>query len=53
MLYDIKPIFSININKLSTIYLFVTFLIVKLFLQAMSLQYFLHSIVVIPAHLLV
>ena len=36
-LYDINPIFSININKLSAIYLFFTLLIVKLFLQAMSL----------------
>jgi len=36
-LYDINPIFSIDINKLSAIYLFFTLLIVKLFLQAMSL----------------
>ena len=36
-LYDINSIFSININKLSAIYLFFTLLIVKLFLQAMSL----------------
>jgi hypothetical protein len=37
MLYDINPIFSININKLSTIYLLLTLLIVKLFLHAMAL----------------
>jgi hypothetical protein len=53
MLYDINSVFSFNINKLSSIYLFFTLLIVKLFLQAMSLQHFLHGLVVIPAHLLV
>ena len=41
-LYDINPVFSFYINKLSAIYLFLTLLLVKLFLQAMALQYFLH-----------
>ncbi len=31
MLYDINPIFSIYINKLSAIYLFLTLLLIKLF----------------------
>ena len=31
MLYDINSVFSININKLSDIYLFLTLLLVKLF----------------------
>ena len=53
MLYDINPIFSININELYATYLFFTLLIVKLFLQAMSLQHFLHGSVVVSAHFLV
>jgi hypothetical protein len=53
MLYDINSVFSININKLSTIYLFLTLLLVKLFLQAMALQNFLHRFIVVSSHLLV
>ena len=52
-LYDINPIFSFNINELSAIYLFLTLLLVKLFLQAMALQHFLHRFIVVSAHLLV
>ena len=52
-LYDINPIFSFNINELRAIYLFFTLLIVKLFLQAMALQYFLHRFVVVSSHLMV
>ena len=52
-LYDINPFFSIYINKLSAIYLFLTLLLVKLFLQAMALQNFLHRFIVVSAHLLV
>ena len=52
-LYDINPIFSFYINKLSTIYLFLTLLLVKLFLQAMALQNFLHRFVIVSADLLV
>jgi hypothetical protein len=62
MLYDINPIFSIYINKLSTTYLFLNSPDVKsfyrlwrcqVFLQAMALQHFLHCFVIVSADLLV
>ena len=53
MLYDINSVFSININRLSTVYLLLIPLVVKLFLHPMALQDFLHGLGVVPAHLLV
>ena len=54
-MYEIRPVFSINIKKLTANLIYQNFFFVKLFLadRAVALDNFNHCLVVIPPHFLI